>query len=329
MELILEIDLGVSGGSDYAAPERFQGKLEIYLQEAQQLGWLNSKTVVIFPEYLGTWLVVAGEKQEVYTSASVGQAMKIMALSNPYAFFRSFQEASGQDRLKDGMFRMKGELMAQTYNTVFSELASKYQVTIVAGSMVLPSPQVQEGKLLIGTGPLYNVAPVYMPDGQVSSNLVFKTFPTEDEQGFINAGQVSDLPVIDTPAGKIGILICADAWFPEAYEVMSNKGASAVVVPSYITGDRALERIWQGYSGFDNPADVMESDIGIITKKEAWMKYTLPGRLPLSGIKYGVQACLRGQLWDLGSDGSTIVVEEDKTTAVSNVDGAAMVNVWL
>lgn len=29
---------------------------------------------------------------------------------------------------------------------------------------------------------------------------------------------MDDIPVFDTPVGKLGVLVCADSWYPEAYK---------------------------------------------------------------------------------------------------------------
>jgi N-carbamoylputrescine amidase len=41
-----------------------------------------------------------------------------------------------------------------------------------------------------------------------------------------------ELPVFDTPLGRIGLLVCYDAWFPEAARTLAMKGAEILCVPS-------------------------------------------------------------------------------------------------
>lgn len=47
----------------------------------------------------------------------------------------------------------------------------------------------------------------------------------------------SDLPVFDTPLGGIGLLVCYDAWFPEAARTLATKGAQILCVPSNAPDD--------------------------------------------------------------------------------------------
>jgi N-carbamoylputrescine amidase len=46
-----------------------------------------------------------------------------------------------------------------------------------------------------------------------------------------------ELPVFDTPLGRIGLLVCYDAWFPEAARSLAVKGAQILCVPSNAPDD--------------------------------------------------------------------------------------------
>jgi N-carbamoylputrescine amidase len=46
-----------------------------------------------------------------------------------------------------------------------------------------------------------------------------------------------ELPVFDTPLGRIGLLVCYDAWFPEAARTLAVKGAQILCVPSNAPDD--------------------------------------------------------------------------------------------
>jgi N-carbamoylputrescine amidase len=54
------------------------------------------------------------------------------------------------------------------------------------------------------------------------------------------------LPVFDTPLGRIGLLICYDAWFPEAARTLSLKCAQIICVPSNAPDDWVPERQRRG-----------------------------------------------------------------------------------
>src|SRR5215216_6333911 len=55
-----------------------------------------------------------------------------------------------------------------------------------------------------------------------------------------------ELPVFDTILGRIGILICYDAWFPEAARTLALKGAQLLCVPSNAPDDWVPEEQRRG-----------------------------------------------------------------------------------
>lgn len=83
---------------DYQSAERLQLKFHAYLENARRQGLLNERTVVVFPEHVGTWLVASGEKPEVYAAADWPTAMDWMAASNPLKVARGWITARGDQR---------------------------------------------------------------------------------------------------------------------------------------------------------------------------------------------------------------------------------------
>jgi hypothetical protein len=219
--------------------------------------------------------------------------------------------------------------MAEIYHAVFSRLARDFQVTLVAGSIVLPSPRVEQGILKIGEGALYNCSLVYRPDGSPHEQVVRKVVLTSVEQPFLASAPLSELPVFETPAGRMAVLICADSWYPSVYEAIRSGRPELVIVSSYLPPDGIWSTPWGGYDGGPMPEDVDAEDIGRLTEGEAWLRYGLAGRLSSSGARWGMNVFLRGRIWDLGSDGRTIIVCGDPVTLGQHVPGAVITNLWL
>ncbi len=109
--------------TDYQSPERLHRKLAAYLQAARDQGLLNGKTVVVLPEHVGTWLMVSGEKDELYQASTLKEAMNWLAVSNPLKFAKALISAEGGNRLDDAHLRMKAKAMAGDYQTLFGGLA--------------------------------------------------------------------------------------------------------------------------------------------------------------------------------------------------------------
>ncbi|WP_017852570.1 nitrilase-related carbon-nitrogen hydrolase [Leptospira interrogans] len=314
---------------DYSNEINFSKKIQSYLEEASKKGYINPKTIVVFPEYLGTWLVVAGEKTSVVKSDKLEDSMRTLILSNPVSFIFNFFKAQGKDKIRDTLFRMKAEKMLSIYSNTFSDMAKKWGVIIVAGSILLPEPYILEGKIQIRNGALKNVSYVFLPDGRVAENSPEKIYPIEDEKSFVAASTLKNLKIIQSPVGKIGVLVCADSWYPEVYEIFKKQNVNFVVVPSYVAPDGAMSEVWKGYNGSKNPTDIRLEDVHRISEGEAWLKYALAGRILKSGATHGMNVFLRGSLWDLGSDGEIILVHRSMVRTFPKIYGASIVNLWL
>jgi len=315
--------------ADYASEETFFGRIEGYLEAASQKGWLNPRTITVLPEYLGTWLVVLGEKPQAYQAKTINQAIRPIVLRNLLPFLRELWSAHEDNKVDASVLRMKAVQMAQAYQTVFSKLAAKYGVTIVGGSILLPSPSIQEGVILPGQGALYNVSAVFKPDGQVHPALSVKSFPIATELPFVASGSTGNLPVFETPAGKLGVLVCADSFYPQAYERMKSLKADLIAVPSFSMGKGLWNQPWTDYSGAEAPADVDPTDAGRLTEGEAWHKYALLGRIASAGVKYGVNVFLHGELWDLDAENSPSILVNGQAWVESIATRAALLNLWL
>ena len=316
---------------DYASEANFKQKIEFYLSEAQKNKLLIlEKTIVVFPEYIGTFLVAANEKESLYKAKTLEEGLQTMVLSNIGKFTKTFVSApdSVKDKVKYAAFAMKASEMARIYQTVFSELAAKYAVTIVAGSILLPNPSVENGILKINDGLLYNTSMVFDSKGKINQHLIKKAFPTADELSFVCPAKPADIPVFETPVGRMGVLVCADAWFSESYKVLKQKGVDFVVTPSFSNGYKNWGKKWTGYSGAETPADAKAS-IGKLTLGEAWVKHAMAERAKNeAGVRKGLNVFLQGNIWDLGADGSTIVLD-DSAKATQHIGKAALVNLWL
>ena len=317
---------------DFSSQEAFYNMLQYYFSLAQRRNLLNDSTIVVLPEYLGTWLVVANEKRSIYADTSLEDGMKTLVFSNIIKFGRAYLNATAKDKTKEAVFNMKADKMAEIYQKVFSKLAKDFQVTIVAGSIVLPDPSVKNGKLVINKfGKLYNVSAVFDANGNILSPLTRKIFPISEELSFTNAANKNELPIYKTPSGNLAVLVCADAWYPENYQFLTDKQVDVLAVPSFVSGNDSWSKEWKGYNGAPAPADINKADINKITEQDAWLKYAMTGRIKSTAIKSGVNVFLRGDLWNLGSDGHTLIWNNKAPVLSKNTENntGSLINVWL
>lgn len=97
------------------------------------------------------------------------------------------------------------------------ELARTHGVYLVASLLERKGPD------------LYNTAVLAGPEGLVGKYR--KLHPCEDEVYWVEPGDLG-LPVFHTPIGRIAMLICLDAYYPEAARVCAMQGADIICIPS-------------------------------------------------------------------------------------------------
>jgi len=108
---------------------------------------------------------------------------------------------------------------------MLSELAVNYNINIIGGSH--PTRD--------GDGNIQNVCYVCLRDGSVHSQA--KIHPTPNERYWWNIRGGSDLSVIMTDCGPIGVNICYDSEFPELARHLVDQGMLMLFVP-FCTDER-------------------------------------------------------------------------------------------
>ncbi len=321
--------------SDYSSVKRLHRKLASYLVQARDHGLLNDKTIVVLPEHIGTWLLAVDEKAQFYEATTFQEAMNWLAFSNPLLFIDAVFHARGSSRFEDARLRMKAHSMAQDYQNVFGGLAKEFGVTLVAGSIVLPSPQVENGELRIGRGALYNSSLVFGPDGLPLGQPQRQLFPGWNQRGYIRPGKDAPLNVIETPAGRLATLIGSDSWYPDNYARLNASGVELIAVPAYVAGTDGWSQPWRSDK---HQALAAHLNLGAkpITQGEAWRRLALT---PASTAKAGVSVFMRGQFWDQGSAGHSFASRGGQSIAEQSISaapkgvrpghGARLINLWL
>ncbi len=314
--------------ADYQSLERLHLKLAAYLQKARDQGLINDKTIVVLPEHIGTWLMLSGEKNELYQAVHLKDAMNWLSASNPLQFARAWISATGENRMDDAYLRMKAPAMARDYQVLFGGLAKEFGVTLVAGSIALPNPSVEQGQLQVGHGALYNASLVFGADGLAVGQPQRQLYPIYDERGFIEPGDENILSVVDTPAGRLGILIGSDSWYPDNYRKLNEQGAQLVAVPAFVTGRETWDRPWRGFKSVSTPPEISLKPEEL-SEGDAWHRLTLISQQPISQATAGMSVFLRGQFWDLGTAGHSFLSSQGQVSADSGARGARLLNIWL
>jgi nitrilase len=108
------------------------------------------------------------------------------------------------------------------------DMAAKHQVTLIVGVNELDSR-------FSGTT-LFNSVVVIGPEGRVL-NRHRKMMPTNPERMVWGMGDASGLKVVDTPAGRLGSLICWENYMPLARYALYAQDIDIYVAPTWDTGE--------------------------------------------------------------------------------------------
>jgi len=109
------------------------------------------------------------------------------------------------------------------------QMAARHGVWLIPGSLF----ELRDGHV-------FNTSPVINPQGEVIARFS-KLFPFLPYEKGISAGE--QFVVFDVPdAGRIGISICYDMWFPETTRTLAAMGAEVILHPTMTdTIDRDIE----------------------------------------------------------------------------------------
>ncbi|MCM1490784.1 MAG: carbon-nitrogen hydrolase [Muribaculum sp.] len=161
---------------------------------------------------------------------------------------------------------------------IYSEAARENGVVLVASSFERRAP-----------GLYHNTAVVFEKDGSVAGR--YRKMHIPDDPGFyekfyFTPGDMGFHP-IQTSAGRLGVLVCWDQWYPEAARLMALDGADILIYPTAIG--------W-------NPDD---PDDEKARQREAWITvqrgHAVANGLPVVSV-------------------NRVGFEEDKTEATSGID---------
>ena len=109
--------------------------------------------------------------------------------------------------------------MGGEYEQAFAEMARKHSVWLIPGSIF----EKNDGRI-------YNMTPVLNPAGEIITRYR-KMFPFTPYEDGTTPG--TEFCVFDIPgAGRFGVSICYDIWFPETTRTLVSMGAEVILNPA-------------------------------------------------------------------------------------------------
>lgn len=145
-------------------------------------------------------------------------------------------------------------------------------------------------------GLYHNTAVVIEKDGSIAGKYRKMHIPDDPayyEKFYFTPGDLDFMP-IDTSAGRLGVMVCWDQWYPEAARLMALRGAEILIYPTAI-----------GYESSD-PEDEQER------QREAWTTvqrgHAVANGLPVVAVnRVGVEPDSSGQTKGIQFWGSSFV----------------------
>jgi predicted amidohydrolase len=260
-------------------------------------------TLVAFPEMIGFPLILTLADGETLRDRTITQAVQRFLKKHWGSILRhAVQYRHFSPSAAFLPFTLPAYL---AYKNAFAEAARTFGVTLVAGSGLLPHITEEASRNVHITNPkVYNTSFVFAPTGTLlgRSQKMYLTAGLESRLG-LSRGKLSDLRVMQTPVGRLGIPICLDAFYTSVIDHLDGLGAEIVVMPS------ANPLPWSG-SWAANPA---------LSEGEAWTHNGLSKQLQNRlSISYGVNPMLVGQVWDIAFEGCSSLVAKtlDGTTQI-------------
>lgn len=107
----------------------------------------------------------------------------------------------------------------ERYISLFSDLAIRYSINIVAGSHFVEKEE----------NTIYNISYLFHRNGEIDKQ--YKLHLTTDERKWLGIQPGNSVNVFDTDCGKVAILIGYDILFPELARMAVNKGAKILFTP--------------------------------------------------------------------------------------------------
>jgi predicted amidohydrolase len=178
----------------------------------------------------------------------------------------------------DGLFLEQSAAVQRILVGVFSPLARRHRLAIVAGSAFVAARSAERGE------ELRNRAFVFDRDGGLlhTQDKVSLTDFERDAVG-LAAGRLEDASPFAVAGARVGLTLCRDAFFPEWEEV---------------------------FRGVDLWIDIKANGVPFTEEERASFARALPARLPRAGVRHGITACLVGSFLDLAWEGESSVVEQ-------------------
>ena len=204
---------------DYRSAEAFRERVLGVLRAVRQRA-PKGDLMVVFPEDVGLGLIFTQDFERVQTAKTMVEAG--LRLMERYQI-NAFATEGGFAGATRALLRTLSPFVERVYHEVFSEAARVGGAWVVAGSA-----PIAQGECV------HNVSYTYNPKGErVLVQRKINLVPLEQEAGLNLCPAPRELPTVNTPVGKLGVLICLDGFYHELIDQHAKRGVRVIAMPSY------------------------------------------------------------------------------------------------
>lgn len=202
-----------------ATHDEFETQARRFLHQAQAKG----AQLVVFPELVGLMLappLISGLKLGFIKRADEGSRPTAGVLSRGLGRVSGAAAGMLGGGLQGSLIRLlskKSDALRDAYLETFGKLAQEYRTAILGGSLYLVDEE---------TGTLRNRAYLFDVSGEVLG-FQDKLNLAPDEETLATPG--SDLSILETRFGRVGVLIGRDLLYPELARFLTVQGAELLI----------------------------------------------------------------------------------------------------
>ncbi len=275
----------------------FEQAMREAMEAADRRYDLGRDTLVVFPEDIGLLTILFDKQSSLEGADGLDDGMERVIRENLLRVgYQRIRHRVGWAR---ALFLADQSEMAAAYFETFSRLAREYEAYIVAGSAALSdgvmaryvpaaAPGAPDADASGDFRNVYNASAVFGPEGAVLGvQRKVHLIDLEGPGGLdLSAGRIEDIEPIPTSLGKLGVMICLDAFLCEIVDRLEE--ADILVQPSANPGP------WEPW------------------QQEEWLQSSWRAVVEDGAFTYGVNPMLTGDILDLSFYGqSTILAADD------------------
>ena len=276
-------------------------------RERDSSGAFRHPALVVFPEHIGTFLSIAGYADLLRAGDDVEALLRRLVLRRPLRLASTMLACR---TLSPAAAVLLGESakMHRIYRGAFRDTARRLAATVVAGSIVLPenAAGIDAEELRPRNNRLFNLSYTFAPDGRcVNVTKKVHLVPTQEDTLPLTAGEAADLAPIESPCGRLGVMICYDGFAEPhtdrepGFRALGPRLAAAGV--EVIAQPSANSWPWNERWVF---CDAGENQL----RRDQWLNEGLFSQLrDMPGVRYAVNPHLIGEILGNRFDGRSYV----------------------